>query len=273
MSSNIKQEYYNQNEQRNLKETLEFNNRGGSSYRGGYRGGFNPRRGNNERPFVPREFRDPNSNFPRGKRPFVPREQRENREGEPNDSNFEYGKRPYVPRERDENFRGRRPFRGGRGGRFPKGPRRDDEENNNETNYHNHKTDYTRFKGDRKDDKFGNNNNYPNNKYSENKNDVDFKNNNISYKMKNDGYNIPISNIDKVESRIQQEKFGINESDKRKNSNFDEDLQKPIFKGKISSDYDRKEKQPQIMEQSETNEPRMVGGDVSINIKIFSVVL
>lgn len=233
-----------------MKETLEYGNRGGGNYRGGFRGGYNPRRGNNERPYVPREQRDPNSNY-RGKRPYIPRDQRENREGESND--FEYSKKPYIPRE--DGFRGRRPFRGGRGSRFHKGPRREDDgENQNETHYHNHKTDYNRFKGEGRE--FGDKPNYKNNI-----ND-DFKNNNTSYKAKNNGYNIPISNIDKVDSKIQQEKFGNQENDIRFNNNFEENLQKPVFKGKINSDFDRKEN-IQNYEQPGLNEQRNRGGDVS----------
>lgn len=288
LSSNIKQEVYNPQDQRSgLKETFE-SSRGRGNYRGGYRGGFNPRRGGYKegRPYVPREYKDSNSGFTGNRRPYIPREQREYRDKDRNSEFQENQDRGFQ-----ENFSNRRPFHRGRGGRQPLGPRRDhDDENPNENYYHNHKTDYTKFKDrERKENKYefnNNNNNYSNSSYNKHQSTTPFGNNSdinvrdapdshhMSYKAKNDGYNIPISNIDKVESKQRQQNYGYQDNDTRKSSTniADEDLQKPIFKGKIS-DYDRQDYQnhqekPVLVDQGDKKvEIKVVGGDVSFNIK------
>lgn len=144
----------------------------------------------------------------------------------------------------NENYSNKPPRKGHykvKGGQQGFGNFSNDKENNDNTiHYLTHKTNYNN-----KEKPEGNINNIQNNNTSNTPNTMSNNNNidqnlaslKLSYKAKNDGYNIPISNIDHIDTLITEEKEKHSKNDEKEIENKNEiNLKMPIFTGKIITD-------------------------------------
>lgn len=114
---------------------------------------------------------------------------------------------------------------------------KEQDNNDNTTHYHNPNTNYN--VRDKPEPNLINNQNTintVNNNSNNDQNSISFKN--TSYKAKNDGYNIPISNINHIDTLTTEEKVICSKKvdDTENNNDNGNNLKIPMFTGKITTD-------------------------------------